>query len=649
MCRDLCGDSNFGIVDTTAFSKGWLKSADEIIESSRHLYPGSTWQSLSVISFLYRIQALACIDLTGRVFDYLIDNCPGFLHLIIRLMGETNPIALTCCLQTIMCAICSKSSKRPEILAAFDHWRLAPSMTKFGLVRQGPFSLPAHSLYALINGAKLMDVEHITYNLKMDLDTPTSYEKPFSSDDFDGVWWITTTNVNLVSAEKVAELICCNLKWVKEEDGTVSIKGTAVNRHGQEAEIIGQTTEKVEQMGFQYNSSEENWIFDGSMVPMGCGGVASDANDVAEPGAWNPVCSFFMWRDNRPATPEFVASAIETVKATSSSFKLPAWFDIDLMAQSLGPMMALRYGMLYTNLASSFAPHNVIELNSIPYEVPDIAEHAQNPAMPAIIARLRQDPSETNEAFQARCNIFSGAFSWGASQRFDAIKPTYMHELPEDLQTIVDALKITYASLPHEVLVAAGVVDPNDPTRRTAQAVLLSLDNDFETTIRKIYSSKMVAWFQNSKENLEASAVVLDAIIRTGLSGPATLTALDFDNDSPINQIYHKWTSRLVYAHPVLNSADPPFSFEELVVSFGLLLSPQFDDSANEEAAAFGDEDNFESEDATNQIFSDALKRQSRRDTSSTVTTIAIVGAAAIATIAIGVGAFLLGRRLNND
>lgn len=661
MVKLISGESETGPLDMTTFSTFALSAADEILEVVKGLSAGASWHDLTSCLFAYRLQALACIDPSGRFLEYLEDHAPHIIHTLFRLMRSPNPIVVTCALQLILFTIVTKSSRRMKWVAQYRHWRLTQHLTRFGLFRQNPFSQISSMINAALEAADFMDPEHHKHDLRMDAASP-KLEKAFESADFDGLWWIAQVGAQVVGVEGVFQLVCCDLKWVKKED-KVTIEGPAFfsqpSNNLVEATIDGSASLALDQIGFQFSVNDGSFsiIHDGVLIPVGIGGTASRPEDLAEGGgAWNPAVSFFMWRDTRPSTPELLEEAKAKVRIASAAGSPPDWFDEERNMEANRPMMAARLANGFAHTAGHFATWTVVEQASVPYEIPGLNEYAADPSIPPVVldTLAQAEDEESDEAFSTRQNLFLGATSILVVERLNII-PSFADEMDADLAIFTSAAKQVYSVLPEDVLIAGGVLDPQaggDFANRRALAQALVAKPKY--VMLMICQRQLLLWSKPETQPrfLAAISQIVDAILRTAVTNP-TNTVIDFDQTTPINTIYRKWTNRLSYTHPGIASASLPFTFEELCASFYICqqrINDEIQQQLEQDEANADPNGHMNAEDSQ-QIFSDALKRKSRKtsDSSSMVTSALIIAGATVATLAIGVGAFLLGRRLTNQ
>lgn len=652
MTKTLAGPSNFGPLAVAEFSSAWLSSAEELVEVCKSMSPGTTWESMALTTYLYRIQALICLDLTGTFVQYLDDHCPGTFSVFFRFLRHPNPIAVSCALQTFLAVIVSASPRRNKWVAMLRHWRLGTHLSKFGVHRQGAFSHAANLLLAAIESADSIDCDNFARNLKLDL-TSSKADNSFKKTDFDGLWWISRTEVRSVGLDRTYELFACNLEWTKEEETDdsgaekVTFSGAAYDSLGREYAIDGAGDFKTDTYGFQLMPAgpEPSYVFDAVLTPYGLGGIVSDPQE--EPGVYNPTHGFFMWRDSRPVTPELweEASTVLVKRAEPATHK-PAWFDEDSSAEAHRSLMAIHLAAGFVQTAGHFANFAVVEQAALLYEVPSISEQVNEPAVEGLVDSLVQDVEESDDAFSTRKVVYVGGYSILTNERFSGVIP-FLEELPVDLEIMAAAITRAYASLPEDVLFSAGIISTDVPELSSKRTLTRSMDGQFDAVMRHVYTHHFHAWADPVKRpaHLEALAKVIDAIIG------------DFNEDSPLRDLYFKWTSRLCWVHPSVSSADSPFSFEELCVLMSATIfqieqerqQGEREDNPFQWGAGQEDDDSHADEDSK-AIFSDALKRNSRRKgEDSTVTTVVLVATAAIATIALGVGAFFLGRRLSRD
>lgn len=649
MGRLISGPSPNGPLAMDSLSSFALEAADELIEVTKGLNPGAPWQDLAACLFAYRLQALACIDPSGKFMEYLEDEVPSTINTLFRLLRLPNPIAITCALQLILFTIVTKSPRRKKWVAQYRHMRLIQHLSRFGLHRQTPFSQISAMLYAALEAADFIDADNYTHDLKMDAASP-KLEKPFASADFDGIWYISQVGSQLVGIEGVTYILCCDLKWELEND-KITVKGPAFASDNLESTIDGSASATLEQLGFQLSSNDGSFsaIYDAVIVPVGIGGTASRPEDLAEGGGWNPIVGFHMWRDTRPSTPEHWEEAKKKVLASACA--PPAWFSEDTNDANRAMMAtSLSNGLAHT--AGCFAPWTVVEQASAPYEVPGIREYAADPSIPSVVLNsLSQSEFETDNAYATRQELFLGASSIIVVERLNII-PAFAHELDDDSALIVKSVVEAYGSLPDSVLLAAGVIIPSDDSHSSRRLVMQALDANPTTALFHICQQQLRLWCdpKTKASFLGAASLLIDAVVRTGITNPSG-EVFDFDNKSPINTLYHKWTCRLTYTHPSVDAASPPFSFEELYASMIICQQRMFEDAEAQQADNQQPGHAHATTEDSQQIFSDALKRKSRKssDNSTMITSALIIAGATVATLAIGVGAFLLGRRLTNQ
>ena len=606
---------------------------------------GSSVKSFCIAAESYQDAALRCtllilkvflqsfsqqvIQQEIHVFDFLLDKCPGFLQIMTRLLNSASSPIVAEVLDILIAAVCSRSSRRSEIIATLVHWRLSQSLVRFDFFHDGHLTKLTYTLYAVLDCYKAINVEQMDINHNV----VQNGADPNSPSDYDGIWWMTIKGGDRLGVDHCGELICCKLRWTakegaqdgdekdgdeerseneidadeeKNDDGTVgdeaaddtliwTFEGTARNSDGEEAQISGQLVGG--ELDFFYGLDEDRVVHfqSGPFMVGGFGGHGSSTVSD-EDGSERVSHGFFMWHDSLRSENGENGEDGESGENSengenggndaslaaiihSHAPRFPEWYDDDTYAQDAALLADIFMGVSASHDSSKFHPLTVADVDNARRSFPGFERLAEMFHPHVYGLKVNKSNAETDAFFESRKTTYVGSTIWAMSSRHQLIATNYLHELKEDFDIIKNALHLAYSSLPEDILVGAGVIVPSKPARGTREAALKALNDEFIAAIHGVCTEQRIQWATSKASCIEATAQLVDGVIRTGNQSP---NSTSFD-DSPIYRLYLKWTGRLFLAHPSLAPSEPPFTFEELVVCFSQSIQRASESDDNEE------------------------------------------------------------------
>lgn len=638
--KRLIGASSYGPIDMDAFTSYWASNADDLVGMPESMICGATWEEWAMSSHTLMLISFLQADPSGRALEYMTERCPDIFQLYIRLLNSSDPPVVLGAVHFLMAVATSPSPSRSKWIAQLHHWRLSVHLSKFIGIRKSALAAPISALIVALEAADFIDCAHLS---RLNRDSQW-FQDPidFSKEDFDGIWWIAKVDARTAGLDRTFDIICCNLAFeeapsdIPEQLGSpiVTVKGSTVNSRGVKGTLHGdgKTSESI--FGFTVENDgpkEESLFFNAVVLLHSLGGMANPSDQ--EPGD-DPAYSFFMWRDSRPATPEFWQEATSVLVRSAEPYSHPpAWVstsDQNLAVQS----SQMRIGASAMH-HSQFSSIDVLELSVL---VDQVGDPSDSGGYGDILPNsLEQGDGESDAAYANRSIVFAGSHAYLYSHRLQALETFFQELVDTDMELMTKAIFEACSVLPEDVLIGVRLIVRSVPQIKDKRALLKTLKREVDAIISGAFSAQTDAWgdLESRTSYAIAASKFLDAVI-----GPPG------SEETPIRKLYLKWSSRLGLVHPALNPADTPFSLIELLYFAQSITHEKLTEAAEMEHAGDSPEDT-----RGQKLFSQALnmRNEANDDSDGIVSTALVVAGAAVVSLAIGLGAFLIGRRLNRQ
>ena len=627
MLKKLHDSSLSGFINEEAFSREpctLRTDASAMVISS--LPPGLPYSVLPVHSLFLGLFHLFLLDKTGFMTNYIMES-PGTLSTIVRLILHSNyPVeVINLAMQCLMLMVLSPSPKRSEIVTTLRHWRFGQSLYKLGL--SDPHSPLYASSSALYTALESSDLCRGYESLKLPISAPSD----------DEIWWASRVSTDPDFCESTATTLGFKIKWIPSEDGTVvNVDGVLL---GAPIRISGSfdTATGFLKLSLPLESAQSTATFKLAPVISGSNAHFFTGFTYFSGGEDNPTCSCLFWRDSHQNTLEARQGGAKYPLSTPT----PSWFSPPPDEATHSLRLFLRYMNATNHSLRTF------DVEYILYAVFElrVGDTVSNPPP----KWLTKYPGENDATFSSRHTAFQATLRTILTFRLEMLEAYCMSNLEivkRDRETILSSLRMVYASLSEEFLIAIGAINPESVAISTKDKLMEGLHSSDPNVVlgfaRTVANLKTTIWRSSPSEVfLEASAKVLEAVIRTGITQP-TNTFLDFkDVESPLNAIYRKYTAMLMWSHPALCPHEDPFSFElQLALLCSLILKTE--ECASEHEPSIHT--------STNDAISPYLNiSKSGRGGFSYSHLLTLIAAGALSAAAIGFGAFMIGRRMNKN
>lgn len=634
MINALMDESSYRSFDMEAFSAVFAPHADSLILGNETAVPGKSWVDSTFLNFSCRFAIILQFDRSGRLIEYLEDQCPGFFRFVFELLTMADIVTLAAAFDLLHCVITSESPRRKNWIYLLRHWRMSVHVKKNCLSRAETPRAPIYSLCAALDGADLIDCTHFTRHFRPTMSDPDELELLFGKERYDGIWWISRNDAQRAGLDGIADLICCNLIRGAETSNEVgehlaTFSGSTVDSRGIKGAIKGTINLSSGMQEFQFTSGR-NLTYTGILHHYGIGGYAHAPGEDKTPSH-----GFFMWRDSRAATSQFWKEASTVLVKAAEPVSLAHYCD---NTTTPGMLLPTYFSAGMVQVAAKFSKSSVPQLllvaNHNTSNIMTLAEQSRIPR--GVLDPVSQGAEESDDAFSIRQDVFYGSETLLNSTRV-ILACSFVHEFREDTKLLKSAIRQAYEALSEEDLIEAGIIMPQVSQVANKQALLDTLDRDFSSVMSMVsmtqYDRLMDVRVRGAY--LKATAKVLDAIISTGAEAR---------EESPINKLYLTWSSLLCHTHPSVCSVSTPFSFEGHWFVISIAGHYQAGTLPESEGGA---------QDPKSHMFTEPVHvfKASRVESklqpaiSAATTTVMLVAGAAIASIALGVGAFLIGRR----
>lgn len=559
--------------------------------------------------------------------DFFLDATPRLLQRLVNLLAYRNPWMIPNFLGVLISIVRTHSKKRAVWVAQLRHWRVPSILKLLTVCFSTNAAFPALSAYALLQGEDLL-TDLWPYQI--------SYRS--NEDNVEELWWLVKSPID-ASISSAPTLTCCKLKLKGDGQGNTTITGVTFGGDSKKEIQINQGAMGSAEgaLSFVLDVSTGPYAgehqFDGPNTlnfGSGCGSymVVNHELKTASRGG------FFMFADSRPLTPELWTLAKNKVLAPAKS-KEPV--TISLSDESSSELFATMYMAQTASQFSTTVP------NFLGLVANDLKTLQEVPVDPLLCLTVHKHRAESQKTFEGRAACFAATTNGVRYQRvFHAA--FYASELENDIKVIKQAIRATYPKLPARLLEDGLGLD--NPTQQLS-SILQKLDSADLSDHAVLMNLREQMWAERRTEYSEAASAILEALLRSGTSLESGSSSngsevIDTVPESELYTIYKKWSWRLYMPHPKLQIAASCFNFDYLL----FVLLEARDIAAEMAKQAPAQKAKFALDDSDREIY-ETKKKES--GISSDTMAILAVCAVAITSIAIGVGAFFVGRRLSRQ
>ena len=550
-------------------------------------------------------------------YDYFFEQSPQLLQRIVNLLAYPSQWMSSVVLGLLISIIRLPSKNRASYVAQLRHWRLPATLKLILMSISAQNSPPAYSAYALLQSEDLL-ADLWPHQLATDSPDIFTTER---------LWWLVMAPVD-AGLPSQPHITCCKLTFKEDLEGNSVISGMTFGSDSKKETRI---------MSAKTNQSTQSFEFS---LPMAHGTCEFAGLNTLSLGSASGICTthgnnsnnmslgaFFIFADARPLTPELWTLAKNTVLSAPKSKE---HFDAALDEQREVHYREMRAILLIAQYSSQYSLNSV---NFFTMAAPDVVRLSEMPVDPRISVTLTQHRHETQGEFKYRIKCYSAATN-GVHYHRAYCCTSFASELDRDIAVIKEAIQKTYPTLPSQLIKdGLGLDNPS----QQLEGMIQSLINEDITELSTRLSVREESWALRRPAYSEAAGAILEAILRSG--APANASSSSTIPESSIYTVYKKWSHRLLLPHPKVQMATSSFNFEYLLF---LLLDAR---ALTQQIAA-----NEASKPATTAdlSFEAHATKKKKGMSSETVTIIALV-AVMVTSVAVGVGAFFIGKRLGRE